>query len=138
MEHIESVAEKSGRAKWAKWARIVDEHRGSGLAVVVFCRERSLAVSSFYRWRRRLESQRAGEGFVEVKAVADSRGAGACGGVAPEGVAGDIDSAGVRIELAGGRRVVVTRGFDRRLLAEVIGVLDEMAGARARAGGVAS
>ena len=107
------------------------------MAVVVFCRERSLAVSSFYGWRRRLESPRAGEGFVEVKGVADSRGARASGGVAPEAVAVDIHSAGVRIELAGGRRVVVTRGFDRRLLADVIEVLEETISV-ARAGGVAS
>ena len=75
-----------------------------------------------------------------MKGVADSRGARASDGVAPEAVAVDIHSAGVRIELAGGRRVVVTRGFDRRLLADVIGVLDEMAGLDERAGesGVAS
>ena len=85
-----------------------------------------------------MESLRAGVGFVEVKAVADARVAGPFGGpfgrVAPEGAA-DALCAGVRIELAGGRRVVVTRPFDRRLLADVIGALEEM---RARVPGVAS
>ena len=63
-----------------------------------------------------------------MKGVADSRGARPFVGIRRETVAVDVRSAGVRIELAGGRRVVVTRGFDRRLLADVIGVLDEMAG----------
>ena len=132
MEHLEL---RPGDSVRAKWARAINEHRGSGLAVRVFCQERSLSVSSFYRWRRRSESERAQAGFVEVKAVADARGAGACGGVAPQSVAVDIHSAGVRIELAGGRRIVVTRPFDRRLLADVIGALEEM---RARVPGVAS
>jgi len=120
MEHIELLAGDSARAKWAK---IIEDHGGSGLAVAGFCRERSLAVSSFYDWRRRLESPRAGAGFVEVKGMTDSRGARASDGVAPESVAVDVHSAGVRIELAGGRRVVVTRGFERRLLSDVIGAI---------------
>jgi len=96
MEHIELLAGDSARAKWAK---IIEDHGGSGLAVAGFCRERSLAVSSFYDWRRRLESPRAGAGFVEVKGMTDSRGARASDGVAPESVAVDVHSAGVRIEL---------------------------------------
>ena len=124
MEHLEL---RPGDSVRAKWARAINEHRGSGLAVRVFCRERALSVTSFYRWRRRSESVRAGVGFVEVKAVADARGAGPFGRVASEGAA-DALCAGVRIELAGGRRIVVTRPFDRRLLADVIGALDEMAG----------
>ena len=79
-------------------------------------------------------------GFVEVKGVADCGGARAFVGIRREAVGVNVHSTGVRIELAGSRRVVVTRGFDRRLLADVIGVLDEMAGLDERAGesGVAS
>jgi len=90
MEHIELVAGDSARAKWA---RIVEDHHGSGLAVAGFCRERSHAISSFYGWRRRLESPRAGAGFVEVKGVADSRGARPFGGIRPESNATDIQTA---------------------------------------------
>jgi len=73
MEHIELVAGGSARAKCA---RVIEDHRGSGLTVA---------------------------GFVEVKGVTDGRGARALGGVAPEAVAGDVHSAGVRIELARGQ-----------------------------------
>jgi len=45
-------------------------------------------------------------GFVEVKAVADSRGARPFVGAAPKTVAVDIHSAGVRIELSGPRHPV--------------------------------
>jgi len=41
MEHIESVAVDSARVKWA---RVIKDHHGSGLAVAGFCGERSLAV----------------------------------------------------------------------------------------------
>ena len=96
MEQIELLAGDSARAKWA---RIIDDHRVSGLALAVFCRERSLAVSTFYGWRRRLESPWAGAGFVEVKGVADCGGVRSFVGVAPESVAVDVRSAGVRIKL---------------------------------------
>jgi len=99
MEQIELLAGDSAREKWA---RVINEHRGSGLAVAGLCRERSLAISSFYGRRRRLESPRAGAGFVEVKGVADSRGARSFGVVAPESVAVDVESAGVRIAPATG------------------------------------
>jgi len=85
---------------------VIEEHRGSGLVVAAFSRERLLAVSSFYGWRRRLESPQAGAGFVKLKGVAGSGGARGAGGVAPVAVAGGVHSAGVRIELAGGRHPV--------------------------------
>jgi len=125
VEHFELFAGGSTRATWA---RIIEEHRGSGLSAAVFCRERSLAVSLFYGGRRSLKSPRAPSGFFEVKGVADSRGVRPFAGAAPEMIAGNVRSTGVRIELAVGRRVVVTRGFDRLLLTDVIEALDELAG----------
>jgi len=90
MEHVERFAEGSAGAKWA---RVIEDHRGSGLAVAGFSRERSLAISSFYGWRRRLESPRAGVGFVEVKGVADSRGDRPFGGIRPESNANNVRTA---------------------------------------------
>lgn len=128
MEKVESVVEESARSKWA---RIIEEHRGSGLPVAVFCRERSLAVSSYYGWRAKLSGARSGAEFVEAQVVED-RGSdsGTPVGIKGGASAGDIHSAAVRIELACGRRVVVSRGFDRRLLLEVICALEETAGVR--------
>ena len=106
-----------------KWARIIDQQHGSGLPVSVFCRQRSLPASTYYGWRRKLSVGQSGPGFVEAKMVEEGGGDPKPAGLAPEVNAGDV-----RIELAGNRRVIVTRGFDRQLLLEVICVLEEMAG----------
>jgi hypothetical protein len=85
-----------------------------------------LAISSYYGWRAKLNREKRPTGFVEARVVE------ACGDDPGERTSirrgagfAAVDSAVVRIELAGGRRVVVTRGFDRRLLLEVIGALEE-------------
>ncbi len=94
-------------AAQAKWSRIIEEQRGSGLSVGAFCARRSIPASSLFAWRRRL----AAPAFVEaeVRGVDDERG-------------------GVTVQLGGGRRVAVVRGFDRRLLLEVIEALESVAG----------
>ena len=68
-----------------------------------------------FGWRRKLAleacaAQGAAGGFVEARVLGEGGGVG-CGG-------------GVMIDLAGGRRVTVARGFDPRLLLEVIGALE--------------
>jgi hypothetical protein len=115
MKQIESVVAESARARWS---RIIEQQRESGLAVAVFCRERSLAVSSYYGWRRKL----AGSGesttrFIEARVVDEG-----CDSI-PVGTS-DATAVGMRIELACGRRVVVERGFDRRLLLDLLAVLE--------------
>ena len=101
-----------------KWTRIIREQRESGQSVASFCARRGIAVSSFYPWKRRLA---VGDtpAFVEatIADVPDERG-------------------GVMIQVgAEGRRVIVTPGFDRRLLLEVLDALESCgpAGAGARA-----
>jgi len=105
----------SSRAAREKWSRIIEEQRASGLTVARFCEERRIPASSFFPWRKRLKDAPAGPAFVEAKV---------------RGVA-DGDGGGVTIELAGGRRVMASRGFDRDLLLEVIEALESAAGARA-------
>jgi len=93
-----------------RWSRIIREHRASGQTVAAFCAERSIPASSFFPWRRRLAE--AGEDgsavFVEAKVGADDR----------------QGEQGVTIVLAGGRRIMVGPGFDRRVLLEVIDALE--------------
>ena len=120
MEPIESTSGESARARWS---RLIDEQRSSGLPAAVFCRERSLPVSSYYGWRRKLSGGAAVPGFIAARVV-DDRDAG--DQTLGEGEPGSR-SVGVRIELAGGRQVLVTCGFDRRLLLEVIEVLEQIA-----------
>jgi hypothetical protein len=37
-----------------RWSKLVAEQQASGQAALPFCRERGIAVHSFYRWRRQL------------------------------------------------------------------------------------
>jgi hypothetical protein len=90
------------------------------LSVKRFCEERGIPASSLFAWKRKLAD--AGEGgagvFVEAKVEGVDEEHGGGGGVG-----------GIAIELAHGRRLIVGRGFDRRLLLEVIEAL-EPAGVR--------
>ena len=119
MEQNELAVEESARAKWS---RIIDQQQSSGLPVAVFCRERSLPVSSYYGWRRKLSGGPADPDFMEARVVGE-----------PEvedkksGGASVSNSSCVRIELSGGRQVLVTRGFDRQVLLDVIHVLEGIA-----------
>ena len=93
-----------------RWSRIIREHRASGQTVTAFCAQRSISASSFFPWRRRL-AEAGGEGtavFVEAKVGADDR----------------QGEHGVTIVLAGGRRIMVAPGFDRRVLLEVVEALE--------------
>jgi hypothetical protein len=121
MEQNELAAEESARLKWS---RVIDQQRSSGLPVSVFCRERSLPVSSYYGWRRKLSGGPPDRGFIEARVVGEAAVEGKKAGV---GNASAWNSSGVRIDLAGGRQILVTRGFDRLLLLEVIQVLEGVA-----------
>jgi hypothetical protein len=119
MEQNELAVEESARARWS---RIIDQQQSSGLPVAVFCRERSLPVSSYYGWRRKLRGVPVDPGFIEARVVGgpeveDKKSGGASVSL----------SSGVRIGLSGGRRILVARGFDRRVLADVIQVLEGIA-----------
>lgn len=103
-----------------KWSRIIEEQRASGLTVARFCAERRIPASSFFPWRKRLESVRANPAFVEATVRVESALPGVIGGV------------GIQVGSAG-RRVIVARGFDRQLLVEVIQALESM-GAADRSG----
>ena len=135
MEQIELVVEESARARWS---RIIDQQQSSGMPVAVFCRERSLAVSSYYGWRRKLSDAGADAGFIEARVIGEPEAEmNKPGGLRPVQSSRDSPSfsksSGVRIELAGGRQVLVTRGFDRQVLLEVIQALEGIAAARGAA-----
>jgi len=99
---------------------MVHEHRSSGLTVSAFCRKRAVPASSLYAWKRRLESESASQptpaSFVAVRAIKDEDGGG--------GPAEPSASSLVELWLGRDRRLVIRRGFDRRLLLEVIRVLE--------------
>ena len=129
MEQNELAVEESARARWS---RIIDQQRSSGVPVAVFCRERSLPVSSYYGWRRKLSDTTADPGFIEARAIGepgagDKKPGGLRRAQSSRDIASVSNSSGVRIELAGGRQVLVTRGFDRQVLLEVIHALEGIA-----------
>ena len=102
---------KASSAARVKWSRLIAAQGGSGKSVARFCAERGIPASSLFAWRRRLRATAdpapLASGFVEARVA----------GEAPQGC-------GVTIELGGGRRVSVARGFDRQLLLDVIEALE--------------
>ena len=96
------------------WRPIVAAQARSGQSAAAFCRERGLWPSSFFRWKRILEGAKPVPGFVEVELGATA--AGEAGAEAKPG--------GVTVEVRGGRRLRVERGFDAELLRQVLRVLE--------------
>lgn len=108
---------------WSKWAGLIQEQGASGCSAGRFCAERGVPTSSFFAWKRKIRERASGShapqsslGFVEAKVVGSGPAREECGGVGGVG--------GVAIELRGGRRVAVARGFDRELLLEVLAALE--------------
>ena len=99
-----------------RWRTLLAEQHDSGLEVAEFCRQRSIASSSFYCWRRKLAGpqHQAKGGFVPLRLAAGSRQFRHGGST-------------LEIRLRGGRRLLVRDPFDRDLLVELIGVLEGLA-----------
>lgn len=76
--------------------------------MAAFCRRHGVAAASLYAWKRRLSHPVPVHPFVEMK-VADL----------PAAEAGAIE-----VCLRGGRSLRVGRGFDARLLSELVAVLE--------------
>jgi hypothetical protein len=110
MAHSWSMQERRQEA-WAKWRGLVSGQGASGQSVAAFCRDRGLAASQFFAWKKRLR-QAAAEPFVEVQVV----GAPAQPATAP--------SRAIEIRLGCGRRVFVEPGFDANHLRAVLAALE--------------
>ena len=93
--------------------RLVAEYESSGLSRIEFCRDRGLALSTLGRYRRRERQAPAGNSALLAVEVS---------GRAPASV-GATGSAWV-VQLRGGRRVEVGRGFDPGALEQLVRVLE--------------
>ena len=116
--------ERSRKAR-EKWQRIVSEQARSGQSVAAFCRERALARSHFFWWRKRLRAagpetrQTPLTKFLEVKLTravperarvgATSRSEVLAGAVADRP---RVDDGRVEVVLQNGRSLLVGPGFD--------------------------
>ena len=98
--------------KEAFWRRMVQGQAGSGSSVRAWCRKHHLNEAGFYAWRKELagrEAERGAPAFVPVRVTEDE----------PVGAGGQME-----IVLASGRRVRVSGPVDRRMLADVLAVLE--------------
>jgi transposase-like protein len=114
-----------------RWRKLLEDQRASGLPISAFCRERGIAASSLFAWRRKLtrggEERGGQEAFSPVVIATEGkprlrrRGDGGDGGAMELAAASFIE-----LCLRGERRLMVRRGFDRRLLGEVIAALEAL------------
>jgi transposase-like protein len=59
----------------SEWERILELHKSSGLSQSEFCSREDIALTSFQKWRRKLQGGREASGgasFIEVGAVPKS------------------------------------------------------------------
>lgn len=123
----EGLQDHSGKQNaQSRWRRLIEDHRVSGLAVSVFCRERGIPQSSLFAWRRRLKSGVAAATFKPVAVVSEAASSPPAGEVEPPAASLVEPPAvsAVELILSGDRRLLVRPGFDRQLLLDVIGVLE--------------
>lgn len=104
-------------AKHAYWLQVLVQWRDSGLSVREFCRRHRHHESQFWFWKRRL----AGKLNAATATRTNSEPA-----FLPVTVleASATTSPAIDIRLANGHRVRVRSGCDRRLLADVVAVLE--------------
>jgi len=95
----------------SRWIRLIAEQGESGETVGAFCRERGLATSQFYTWRKRLRGSMAGR-FLEVELA--------------KTVARPAPSrrSAIGVRVGEGRCVLVEPGFDADHLRAVVAALE--------------
>ena len=98
------------------WRGVMSKAAGSGLSIRAFCEAEGVSSGQFYIWRRRLKTRGRGRQTGEAVAGATSFA------LVSEGT--ESASAGIELVLAGGRRLRISKGVDRKTLAEVVAVLD--------------
>lgn len=108
-----------------RWRDLIEEQRTGGLSVQAFCKRHGLASSTFFNWSRRFKSEAPSSAadqtraapppFVELEAPSASH----------TGEADDASATTSTIELVlpSGLVVRVRRGFDPRLLQQVVEAL---------------
>ena len=113
---------------WARWCGLVSEQHESGKSVAEFCRERGVATSQLFAWKRRVREADAahprdeelwlgtpGAQFVsvEVASVAETK--------RPASV---MRSGAIEVRLGGGRSLVVEPGLDGHHLRALLSALE--------------
>ena len=118
----QGIGVRNGR-KEAGWRRHIMAQADGGLRVLAYCRRHGLPAHGFYWWRRELvrRDAEAPPRFVPVTVAAQTPAHGGKGRI--------------EIVLANDRRVRVVGSVDRRMLADVLSVLEDREGRRKPEGG---
>ena len=108
-----------------RWRKLLEDQRVSGLPITAFCRERGIAASSLFAWRRRLIRGNE-EIFKPVTIVSQAKrrredGHDEAGGAIELPAASFIE-----LCLRGELRLIVRRGFDNQLLHDVLRALESL------------
>jgi hypothetical protein len=116
---------KAESPAWQKWREIIERQQASGLSAAAFCRNHGVADSSFFTWKRKLALSRAdvsaaGPADAPATVPTDASASSFPGFVQATISPIRSGAASIQIRLRGGRRLLVRRGFDRDLLAEVV------------------
>ena len=98
---------KRQRLTAARWRERIEQQRDGGEAVEAFCRGHGLAVSTFYAWRRRLETEDR-PAFVELTGA--------------DQTPGDRVRQGIEVVLLSGVVLRVPESFDTATLRRVVEV----------------
>ncbi len=101
------------------WRREIEGQARSGMTVRGYCRARRLQETTFYFWRRELARRRPAA-FVPVRVAGGTTGPGGAGQAAD----GETTVGRIEILVGNGRRVQVTGLVDRRVLADVLAVVE--------------
>ena len=108
-----------------KWRQIIERQQASGLSIAAFCRSNRVPASSFFAWKRRLAASAAGDSAAlpaQAPATVPAAAPASCfPGFVEANIPRPSSTAGtIQVRLRGGRRLLLGRGFDRDLLAEVV------------------
>jgi len=82
--------------KHESWKVILSDWESSGRTAAAYCRDAGIAIWKFYYWKKRLRSnpETGSSGFVELSFAVSG------------------NDSGIRLELPGGIRILLERGFD--------------------------
>ena len=117
---VESPEQKPAKeSAAARWRKLIEQQRQSGLPVSAYCRERGLSAASMFVWKRRLRPAGAPSGrqtFKPVQVVSKTLRQSA-----------EHQDGAIELRLRDGHHLLVQRGFDRQLLIELVQVLESLA-----------
>jgi hypothetical protein len=57
------------RRTLADWQRLIEQQQKSGQPIAVFCKQKNLPTSNFYKYRNKLKLGKSSEAFVKAQVI---------------------------------------------------------------------